>query len=259
MHLEIFQVDAFAEKPFSGNPAAVVPLKSWLPKSTMQAIAEENNLSETAFIVKEDKYFHIRWFTPTTEVKLCGHATLASAFVLKEYLGHQVNPLIFKSKSGLLSVTHEGENLSLDFPQQEPKPIASVKGLYKALGEKPHSYLAAEDLIAVFDHEEQIKQLTPDFALLKQLPYRGVIATAPGKRCDFVCRFFAPQSGIDEDPVTGSAYTELGPYWGKVLNKTKLSARQLSKRGGKVHCELQEKRILIRGKVMPYLQGSITI
>lgn len=262
MQLPIFQVDAFAEQLFGGNPAAVCPLESWLDDELLQSIAAENNLAETAFFTLGAKGYEIRWFTPTVEVALCGHATLAAAAVLFDHLGFSGDAIEFQSKSGVLSVKRCEQGLQLNFPTQPFQAIAAPASLAAALGAEPLQVLAGEDLIAVLATQTQVQQLTPDLALIKQQPYRGVIVTAAADAdspLDFVCRVFAPQSGIDEDSVTGSAYTKLAPYWAEQLQKTQLQARQLSKRGGNVHCQIQGERVLISGAVAHYLQGVIQI
>ncbi|MCH6258280.1 PhzF family phenazine biosynthesis protein [Puniceicoccaceae bacterium K14] len=258
MKLPIYQVDAFAEKPFSGNPAAVCPLEEWLPDHTLQAIAEENNLSETAYYVKEGDSYRIRWFTPNKEVDLCGHATLAAAYVLF-MLSNDQNDLSFKSRSGPLSVSKFEDTLTLNFPQQPGTLCDAPQNLSEALGKAPSECYAADDYMAVFESEADILSLEPDFSLLQSLQLRGVIATAPGESCDFVSRFFAPKYGIDEDPVTGSAHCTLTPYWSARLRKEKLNAQQLSKRRGHLTCEQHDDRILISGKAILYLEGSIFI
>ena len=259
MELALYQVDAFADRLFKGNPAAVCPLGDWLTDKTMQAIAMENNLAETAFIVQEEKGWRIRWFTPTTEVKLCGHATLAAAYVYFHYIESKSDQVIFNSHSGPLFVTRSDDRLTLDFPVQPAISIAPPEALGRALGTEPLEVLAADDWLVVLDSEETIRTLQPDMALLKQLERRGVIVTARGNECDFVSRFFAPNYGIDEDPVTGSAHTILTPYWAERLGSNRLHARQLSTRGGELYCELKGERVFIGGKVVPYLRGTITI
>ncbi|GAA6133612.1 PhzF family phenazine biosynthesis protein [Oceaniserpentilla sp. 4NH20-0058] len=259
MKLLIYQVDAFAKRLFEGNPAAVVPLESWLPDDVMQTIAAENNLSETAFFVEIDSGFHIRWFTPTKEVSLCGHATLASAFVLFEQLGFEGETLVFDSLSGELSVNRTQFGYTLNFPSQMPEQSTYINEIERTLGVKPIACFEHEDIVAVFESENVVRSLDPDFSILKTLPLRGVIATAQSEEYDFVARFFAPKFGIDEDPVTGSAYTKLAPYWAGVLNKTHLNARQISKRGGDVHCVLDGDRVLISGGAVLYMKGEIDI
>lgn len=259
MKLSIYQIDAFAEKPFEGNPAAVVPLEEWLPDEIMQSIAEENNLAETAFFVPANDRFHIRWFTPNKEVNLCGHATLASAFVLFELLGYGQDAIIFDSLSGPLSVTKTVGLLTLDFPSQKPEKCEISDELIKGLGKTPLECYRNEDFLAVFGDEEEVSNINPNHNYLEQLDLRGVIVTAPSEEQDFVARFFAPKYGIPEDPVTGSAYTQLAPYWSEKMGKTKLSAKQISPRGGKLTCELKGSRVLISGNAKKYMEGTIEI
>lgn len=259
MRLSIFQIDAFAEKIFQGNPAAVVPLEAWLPDELLQDIAQENNLSETAYFMKQGDGYHIRWFTPTVEVDLCGHATLAAAHVIFEILGFQGNEIVFHSKSGELKVTKRNDLIELDFPVSTISKCETPIEIIQAFGKEPIEVWKSDDYIAVYENESDIVSLSPDFSILNKLECRGIIATAQGKETDFVSRFFAPRCGINEDPVTGSAHCELTPYWAKQLGKNKLSAAQLSKRGGKLQCELAGDRVLIAGKAITYLQGSIEI
>ncbi len=259
MKLDIYQIDAFAEKQFEGNPAAVVPLEKWLPDSTMQAIAEENNLAETAFFVPTENSFHIRWFTPNKEVKLCGHATLASAHVLFNILGCKEKVLSFDSLSGVLLVSKIGNLLTLDFPAQPPEICSTPALLSPGLGATPIECLKHDDYVAVFEKEEDILGITPNHEVLKQLNLRGVIVTAPSPTFDFIARFFAPKFGIHEDSVTGSAYTQLMPYWSAKLGKSKLHAKQVSNRGGKLLCELKGDRVLISGNAVTYMKGSIEV
>ncbi len=257
MPLNIYQIDAFAERPFEGNPAAVVPLKEWLADETMQAIAEENNQAETAFFIPKGDGFYIRWFTPTNEVKLCGHATLASAYVLFNVLGYTQNTIQFDSLSGILPVSRKGDLLVLDFPAQVPDACDTPALLSQGLGKVPLSCLKREDYIAVFESEADVLAIEPDHECLKQLDGRGVIATAVSTEYDFVVRFFAPKYGIPEDSVTGSAYTQLMPYWSQRLSKLELNAKQVSSRSGKVHCQLNGERVLIAGSAVKYMQGTI--
>lgn len=259
MELTLYQVDAFSNRLFGGNPAAVCPLDAWLPENTMQAIAMENNLSETAFVVHEAAGWRIRWFTPVTEVKLCGHATLAAAWVLFHHIERDARELHFNSLSGPLAVKREGALLVLDFPRQHTEPVDVHPLLAEALGVTPLEVRAADDWLVVLEEEAQLRTLSPDMTKLKQLERRGVIVTARGSDCDFVSRFFAPKVGIDEDPVTGSAHTKLIPYWAEKTGKVHLLARQLSARGGELFCALQGERVAIGGRVVPYLQGTITI
>ena len=259
MKLDIYQIDAFAENQFEGNPAAVIPLVKWLPEATMQAIAEENNLSETVFFVPTRNGFHIRWFTPVKEVELCGHATLASAYVLFNILGCKEEVLSFESLSGELLVTKNDNLLTLDFPAQPPEICSTPALLSSGLGKTPIECLKHDDYVAIFANEEDVLGLTPNNEVLMQLNLRGVIATAPSSEFDFVARFFAPKFGIPEDPVTGSAYTQLMPYWVGKLEKSKLHAKQVSNRGGKLFCELKGDRVLISGNAVTYMEGRIEI
>lgn len=260
--IKIFQVDAFTNKLFAGNPAAVCVLEQWLPEYLMQSIANENNLAETAFIVANGNDFDIRWFTPTTEVDLCGHATLASAFALFNLLNYSGSVIHFHShKSGLLSVTKNEEMLYLDFPTDT---LGIISGLHDVIetciGLAPiEVYKGKTDYIAVIDSESALIKIQPNLAEIAKLKGRGLIVTAKGNTVDFVSRFFAPQSGINEDPVTGSAHTSLLPIWAKKLGKSKLTAHQLSTRGGELICELMEDRCLIGGKAKLYLTGSIKL
>src|SRR5262245_20976127 len=262
MRLPIFQVDAFADRPFSGNPAAVVPLSTWPDDATLQAIAAENNLAETAFFAPEggDGSFRLRWFTPAVEVNLCGHATLASAHVLWTKLGQSATRLRFQTRSGELVVTREGGRIVLDFPAQPAAAIAAPAGLVAALGASPLETLKSVDLLCVFEREADVAALAPDFRALARFETRGVIATAPGADgVDFVSRFFAPRAGIDEDPVTGSAHCALIPYWSGRLRRTTLVARQISKRGGTLWCEDRGERVAIGGQAALFLEGWIEL
>jgi len=259
MELSIYQIDAFSSCVFEGNPAAVCPLDEWLPDETMQSIAEENNLSETAFFVPKDDGFHIRWFTPASEVDLCGHATLGSAYVLFNILGYKNEAIQFDSKSGILFVTKQDDWLTLDFPKQPPVYCETPKEIVEAFNKEPIECMMSEDIIAVFENEIDIESANPDFEQLKKLDSRGVIITAKSMRYDFVARFFAPKYGIPEDPVTGSAYTQLAPYWASKLGKQKFKAKQLSSRGGELYCEILGDRVLISGKATKYMEGKITI
>ncbi len=260
--LKIYQIDAFADSVFKGNPAAVCVMDEWLPEETMQAIAMENNLAETAFTVMESEGHHIRWFTPEVEVALCGHATLATAYVLFNYYDFPGTVITFSSEqSGLLSVEKEnGDLLTLDFPADPPEEKEAVGKLNEALGVVPEKTLKGRtDYLLIYSKEQQIRDITPNLHLLNQVDARGIIISAPGDEVDFVSRFFAPQSGVSEDPVTGSAHTTLTPYWSGILNKNILSARQLSKRGGSLSCELRGSRVRISGRAVPYLEGQIHI
>ena len=258
MNLDIYQVDAFAEKTFEGNPAAVCPLEAWLSDEMMQAIALENNLSETAFFVKNGDAYDLRWFTPAVEVDLCGHATLASAHVLFNHLGYSDEIIRFNSRSGPLSVKKEEEMLILDFPADTIAPAEAPAGLIEAMGFPPKEVLKGKtDYMLVYRSQEVIESLQPNFDALGGVEARGVIATAPGKEHDFVSRFFAPAAGVNEDPVTGSAHTSLTPYWAAQLGKAEMSARQLSQRGGNVRVKLNGERVEIGGKAVTYMAGEV--
>lgn len=261
MKLDIYQVDAFTSKLFGGNPAAVIPLDSWLNDGLMQQIASENNLAETVFFVPKDHGYHIRWFTPELEIDLCGHATLASAFVLYEYLGYSSSTLHFFSKSGELIVSKTGDKLQLNFPARMPVRIneypeellkglgvADVLGVYKS-----------RDYVVELATERELLNVQPDISVLNQIDVIGIIVTAPGSDCDFVSRFFAPNCGIPEDPVTGSAHSTLIPFWAEKLNKSKLHARQLSKRKGELWCEDLEDRVTMAGNCVFYMKGVIDV
>jgi len=259
MKLPLYQIDAFADRLFEGNPAAVCPLDNWLPDEILQAVAAENNLSETAFFVSKDGGYELRWFTPAKEVDLCGHATLAAAHVLFEQLGFSGEEITFHTRSGPLRVRRAGENLEMEFPALELSPCEPPIALVEGLGLHPRHCLKGMNYMAVFDREEEVQSLQPDFHQLMKLDLRGVIATAPGEAVDFVSRFFAPNVGVNEDPVTGSAHCALAPYWSKRLSKTAMIARQISGRAGTVHCRLQEDRVLLVGRTVSYLEGTITI
>jgi PhzF family phenazine biosynthesis protein len=259
MKIRQYQVDAFASRAFEGNPAAVCPLESWLDDGLLQAIAAENNLSETAFFVPSDKGFRLRWFTPASEVDLCGHATLATAHVLFEHLGQPGQAITFETRSGALTVKRKGDLLEMDFPARPPTPCARFELLATALGRQPLEVLRADDYLVVFDNEAAVRGIKPDFALLGTLDLRGVIITAPGSSYDFVSRFFAPRLGIPEDPVTGSAHCTLAPYWAGRLGKRRLSARQVSKRGGSIRCELNDGRVLLSGSAVTFMKAEMTL
>ncbi|MEJ7861575.1 MAG: PhzF family phenazine biosynthesis protein [Pyrinomonadaceae bacterium] len=259
MNLSIYQVDAFTNKLMSGNPAAICPLSEWLPDELMQKIAAENNLSETAFFVKKDDRYELRWFTPTFEIDLCGHATLASAFVLFELLGETTNVLKFQTKSGLLEVEKDNNLLVLDFPVREAESCEVPGNLIKAIGKTPIEVLKSRDYLMVYESEDEIRQINPNFAELLEIDAHAVIVTARGTDCDFVSRFFAPEVGVFEDPVTGSAHCTLIPYWAEKLGKEKLFARQISARGGELFCELKNDRVKIGGNATLYMKGEIYI
>ena len=257
MKLRQYQVDAFARRLFEGNPAAVCPLEEWLDDAVLQAIAAENNLSETAFFVPNGQSYDLRWFTPAAEVDLCGHATLASAFVLFEHLGHAAGTIAFETRSGTLTVRRQDGLLVMDFPASTPEPCEAPQDLLEGLGRPPAEVRAAADYVVVFDDEAAVRGLQPDFARLRRIRRRGVCATAPGDEVDFVSRFFAPRFGIDEDPVTGSAHCQLTPYWAARLGKSELRARQVSPRGGEVLCELRGDRVLLSGSAVLFSEGTI--
>jgi PhzF family phenazine biosynthesis protein len=259
MKIPLYQVDAFTRKVFGGNPAAVCILESTLNDETLQYIAAENNLSETAFLVEKTRgQYELRWFTPTMEVDLCGHATLASAFVLFSFIDSSLSSIDFKTASGILTVAKSGDLLSMDFPARKPVPAESPEYLSEALGIEPGEVLKSRDLLAVYKDESMIKDMNPDFGLLKQIHDAfAVIITAPGKNSDFVSRFFAPKAGIPEDPVTGSAHCTLIPYWSERLKKQKLHAFQVSKRGGELFCEDLGERVRIAGHSVLYSKGEI--
>jgi PhzF family phenazine biosynthesis protein len=259
VELPIFQVDAFSSSVFSGNPAAICPLDEWLPDETLQAIATENNLSETAYFVRNGGSYHLRWFTPACEVDLCGHATLASAYVLFEELNAPGESVRFDTKSGPLIVKREGGLLVMDFPARPPQPIEPDPNLARALGGAPVEILAARDYFVRYGSEEEVRQLSPDMEALKKIDRFAFIVTAPGADCDFVSRFFAPGKGIPEDPVTGSAHCTLIPYWAKQLGKTSLHARQISRRGGELFCKFSGDRVEIAGHTALFLRGRITV
>lgn len=260
MRLPIYQVDAFADRVFAGNPAAVVPLDAWLPDATLQAIAAENNLAETAFFVRDGEGWHLRWFTPKIEVDLCGHATLASAWVIGERLHPGRTAMRFASKSGPLQVARAGDVFTLDFPVRRPEPTTAPAGLAEALGKAPRAVLrSVTPLLCVFDSEDDVRNLAPDLGAVARLPVPSVNVTAPGRDCDFVSRHFAPARGIPEDPVTGSAHCVSTPYWAQRMGKTRFVARQLSARGGELRCELRGERVLIGGRAVPYMEGTIEV
>ena len=259
MKLPLYQVDAFTSRPFGGNPAAVVLLDDWLPDAILAAIAAENNLAETAFVIPRPDLVPLRWFTPTVEVDLCGHATLAAAHVLFRYSFPLANRLTFSSRSGNLIVTRDGELLSMDFPSRPGKPVALTDTMVAALGSGPREALLARDLMAIFDTESEVRAFRPDFQRIASLDAFAVIVTAPGDTVDFVSRFFAPRAGITEDPATGSAHCTLVPYWAARLGKSDLVAKQLSARGGDFLCNLRGDRVVIAGRTVEYLRGEITV
>jgi len=260
MQLPIYQIDAFASRVFAGNPAAVCPLPEWLPDATMQAIALENNLSETAYFCREPDGYRIRWFTPAVEVPLCGHATLASGFLLLTRFLPAAESVDFASRSGPLSVTRNGDLFTRDFPVQRPEPAPLPDGLLDAIGIAPSETLRAGGrVMAVYESATQIRTLAPDMAAVARLAPGGLLVTAPGDEHDFVSRFFAPSKGIPEDPVTGSTHTILTPYWAERLGRKSLKAAQLSARGGELECTLRGDRVGIAGRAVLYMEGTITI
>ena len=260
MKLDIYQVDAFTKEVFKGNPAAICPLEEWINAELMQKIALENNLSETAFFVKNADVYEIRWFTPTFEIDLCGHATLASAFVIFEVLKLESEIVKFYShKSGELTVEKNGNLLVLDFPSRPVKKCDAPKDLIEAVGKEPKEILKARDYFLVYENEQEIADIAPNFSRLLEIDAHGFIVTAKGETSDFVSRFFAPEVGVFEDPVTGSAHCNLIPYWAEKLGKTEMFARQISKRGGEIFCELKGDRVKIGGNAVLYLQGEIYV
>ena len=260
LQIPIFQIDAFTEVPFGGNPAAVCPLEQWLEDDLLQSIALENNLSETAFFVAEDKGFHLRWFTPLKEVDLCGHATLAAGYVILNHLMPTASEVAFKTRSGILYVQRSGKRLKMDFPTLPPGKVYTAEPKFiEAIGLAPQLCMRIREIhgapynFLVYETEEQVASLNPNFSNLQA----NIIATAAGVNVDFVSRFFAPMAGIDEDPVTGSAHCTLVPYWAERLGKTELTARQISKRGGDVHCNIEGDRIILTGGCAFYMEGQI--
>ncbi len=259
MKIPIYQVDAFTDKLFGGNPAAVCPLEEWLSPELMQNIAAENNLSETAFFLRKEKIFELRWFTPLIEVDLCGHATLASAHVLFNHLGYNEELITFSTVSGELRVAKTNGRLTLDFPSTLPSPAEIEEELIQGLGLRPIEVYKSRDYLAVFGSEADILSLKPDFDILRKLDCLGIIVSAKGKSCDFVSRFFAPAVGIDEDPVTGSAHTTLIPFWAERLKKNTLHAFQLSRRKGELFCEYAGDRVKIGGHAVTFFMGEVSL
>jgi PhzF family phenazine biosynthesis protein len=257
--IPIYQIDAFTDVQFHGNPAAVCPLDAWLDASVLQNIAAENNLAETAFFVRRGADYELRWFTPAREVDLCGHATLASAYVIFTHLDPPARAVRFHTLSGVLEVTREGDRLALLFPSRPGERCPAPAALVQGLGKTPLEVCKARDYMAVYASEEDVLALRPDMAALAALDALGIIATAPGTRVDFVSRFFAPAAGVPEDPVTGSAHCTLIPYWKARLGKTDLLAHQVSPRGGTLYCTDLGATVKIAGHAAPYLEGFITI
>ena len=257
MKIPLFHVDAFSSQVFRGNPAAVCPLPQWIDETLLQAMASENNLSETAFLVRLPDGYEIRWFTPAVEVDLCGHATLAAGFVVLNILEPAGRTVQFQSKSGPLKVSRDDGLLSLDFPSRPPEPCPVPDLLVKALDRAPNHVLGSRDYLAIYSTEEEVRCLRPDMTLLRQIDRLGVIVTAPGSTADFVSRFFAPGAGIPEDPVTGSSHCTLTPYWSKRLGKRRLHAFQVSARGGELFLEDQDERVRISGQAVLYSEGTL--
>ena len=259
LRIPLYWINAFTDTVFGGNPAAVCPLEMWIDDGLMQKIAAENNLSETAFFVRKGDAFELRWFTPTIEIDLAGHPTLASAFVIYQHLDYTGDRITFLTKSGQLLITKRGGLICMDFPAREGSPSKSNPLLNEGLGRKPLELYKARDYLAIFGSEDEILALKPDWEKLARLDCLGAIVSAPGKRSDFVSRFFAPAAGINEDPVTGSSHTTLIPYWAKRLKKDELHAFQVSSRGGELFCRYLGDRVEIAGKAVTYLVGSITL
>jgi PhzF family phenazine biosynthesis protein len=260
MKIPLFYVDAFTSEVFKGNTAGVCLLESWLPEEVLQSIAQEHNLSETAFVVKNNDYFQIKWFTPKNEVDLCGHATLGAAHVLFKIYNFGSKPIKFQSKSGILTASQSTDGkITLDFPSMTYKPFDKRKEITEALGKEPSELYISTKVLAVFKNEKDIISLSPNFEKMRTFDFMGIIATAPGEKCDYVLRFFAPKVGINEDPVTGSAQTVLIPYWTKRLKKQKMFSKQLSERIGEIWTELKDERVLLTGDAIIYMQGTIQI
>ncbi len=260
MKLTIYQVDAFTKEVFKGNPAAICPLDEWIDADLMQKIALENNLSETAFFIKKEDVYEIRWFTPTFEIDLCGHATMASAFVIFDVLKAEENRIKFHShKSGDLTVEKKDDLLVLDFPSRPVSKCEIPDGLIEAIGKQPKEVLKARDYFLVYENENEIAEIKPDFSKLLEIDAHGFIVTAKGDEANFVSRFFAPEVGVFEDPVTGSSHCNLIPYWAEKLGKNELFARQISPRGGELFCELKGDRVKIGGSAVLYLKGEIYV
>lgn len=257
--MPIYQVDAFADKIFEGNPAAICPLEEWISDEIMQNIAMENNLSETAFFVEEENSFRLRWFTPTNEVDLCGHATLATAHVIFEHLGYEESVIRFNTNSGKLEVQKQKERLVMDFPASELNETFVPRFLEDAIGIPAKKLYRDTDYLYVVKTAEQVRNLKPDIRALEKANVRGIIVTAPGGKVDFVSRFFAPSVGVDEDPVTGSAHTMLAPYWSRRFEKKELIGQQVSSRGGRVYCKDKDDRVELGGTACTYLKGEIEI
>lgn len=266
MPLQLFHLNAFTAKPFKGNPAAVCPIAGWLDDEWMRAVAAENNLSETAFFVPRGDHYELRWFTPRCEVKLCGHATLASAWIILRMLEPERDSVRFETRfSGALTVSREGDLLAMDFPALPPwrcvnPPPALIGGLENGGGHTPREVMQIEDnFFVVYEREEDVRSTRPDLRLLEKLHPAGVAITAHGDNCDFVSRYFAPSYGVAEDPVTGSTHCSLAPYWAQRLGKTRLHARQVSERGGELWCDVQGERVILKGNAVLTLRGELLI
>jgi len=259
MKLPLYQIDAFTSRVFGGNPAAVVLMDEWLADERLLAIAAENNLPETAFVIPRPDVSPLRWFTPSIEMDLCGHATLAAAHVLFMHRFPSQDRMTFSSRSGDLVVTKRGDRLVLDFPSRPGNRVEDTNRLVEAIGIKPSAAYRARDLLAIVETEEDVRAFQPDFARIAALDELGLILSAPGKSVDFVSRFFAPRAGVPEDPVTGSAHCTLVPYWAERLGRRKLTAKQLSARGGDLECELLGDRVLMAGNAVEYLRGEISV
>ena len=258
MRIPYFQINAFTGEGLRGNPAGVCLLEDWPGDDVLLGIAAENDLSETSFLIRREGHFDLRWFTPKIEVDLCGHATLAAAFVVLHYLDRSAESVAFETQSGRLTVSRDGERLSMDFPALVAEPCEAPEALVRGLGIEPSEVLRARDYLAVVENEGDVALLKPNFDALSELDCLGTIVTAPGARSDFVSRFFAPRAGIPEDPVTGSAHCTLAPYWSRRLGKPSLRALQLSSRGGEIFCEDLGERVRIAGRATAYLEGNIT-
>ena len=259
MSIPYYQIDAFASSLFAGNPAGVCLLTDWLADTILQSIAAENNLAETAFVVQRDSFFDLHWFTPSLEMDLCGHATLAPAHVIFRHLGYRASVVRFQTRAGMLTVSRDGDLLTLDFPARPAVPCDAPPELVAGLRASPVTTAKARDYLAVFETEQAVRNLQPDMAALMRLDCLGIIATAPGEDCDFVSRFFAPRAGVPEDPVTGSAHCTLIPYWAQRLGRKTLRARQISPRGGELFCEHRGERVGIGGHAVTYSSGFLHV
>jgi len=258
--MKYFVVDVFTDTIFGGNPAGVCLLDEWLESSVMQQIAFENNLSETAFLIEQDGYYDLRWFTPEIEIDLCGHATLGSAFVLMNFVEPNIMQVMFHTQSGVLTVSRDGDEFTMDFPSRKPVPCVAPPVLEKALGCKVLETLVSRDLLVLVDSAQTVSDLKPDFAVLEEITeFMGIIVTAKGDDCDFVSRFFVPNAGIKEDPVTGSSHCSLIPFWSEILGKKEMLARQLSMRGGRIACMDCGERVRIGGEAVLYMRGEIVL